>query len=171
MRRKSWLTIATALAVLAGVARVGGPGRPARAGEPGRAVPKPVPFTLAKPDKPLIILQTMVNDKGPFRFVLDTGAGGTIISPALAKELEIKPAKQDKPGKATGAGGDVHVRSATVKSLRIGQARLERLDVSIMDLAGISKAIETDIDGIVGYNFLKRYRVTIDYRGQTVTFE
>jgi predicted aspartyl protease len=143
----------------------------ARADEPKHGGAAPVPFTLAKPDKPLILLQTMVNDKGPFRFVLDTGAGGTIITPALAKKLNILPDKQDKESKATGAGGDVQVRSASVKSLAIGKARLERLDVAIMDLTGISKAIGTDLDGIVGYNFLKQYRVTIDYRGHTVTFE
>ncbi len=169
MRLKTWLAIAATFAVAAGAAQIRRPDRMAAAGEPQRVVPRTVPCTLAKPDKPLIILETMVNDKGPFRFVLDTGAGGTILSPALAKELGIEPAKQDKTSKATGAGGEV--RLGKVKSLRIGQARVERLDVAVMDLAGISKAIETDLDGIVGYNFLKRFRVTIDYRGQTVTFE
>ena len=40
-----------------------------------------------------------------------------------------------------------------------------------MDLTGISKVIQTDIDGIIGYNFLMKFRVTIDYRKQMVTFE
>jgi hypothetical protein len=40
-----------------------------------------------------------------------------------------------------------------------------------MDLTGIAKAIETDIDGIVGHNFLSKFRVSIDYPKQTVTFE
>lgn len=40
-----------------------------------------------------------------------------------------------------------------------------------MDLTGISKAVENDIDGIVGYNFLRRFRVSIDYPRQTVAFE
>ncbi len=171
MRCKSWLKIAMTFAVLVGAARFEGLGPMARAGEPRRLAAEPVPFTFAKPDKPLIILETMVNDKGPYRFVLDTGAGGTILSPALSKEIGIEPAKQDKTSKATGAGGDVQICLGKVKSLRIGQARVEGLDVAVMDLAGISKAIETDLDGIVGYNFLKRFRVTIDYRGQTVTFE
>ena len=38
-------------------------------------------------------------------------------------------------------------------------------------MTGISKAIETEIDGIVGYNFLSKFRVLIDYPRQTVTFE
>jgi hypothetical protein len=39
-----------------------------------------------------------------------------------------------------------------------------------MELAGISKAIETDIDGIIGYNLLRRSRVSIDYPKRSVTF-
>ena len=35
-----------------------------------------------------------------------------------------------------------------------------------MDLSGISKVCETDLDGIIGFNFLERYRVIIDYRAQ-----
>jgi predicted aspartyl protease len=147
------------------------PARLARADEPKKGSAKPVPLKLAKPDAPLILLDTMVDEKGPFRFILDTGAGATIISPDLAKKLDIQPATQDKPEKATGAGGDVEIQFGVVKSLRVGETRLEGLKVGIMDLAGISKAIETDIDGIIGYNFLKHFRVTIDYPMQTVTIE
>jgi predicted aspartyl protease len=132
---------------------------------------KPVPFKLAKPDKPLLLLETTVNGKGPFRFVLDTGAGGTIVSPELAKKLNIKPDNPEKPEQATGAGGTLKVHAGTLKSFKVGEKELRDLKVGIMDLSGISKAIETDIDGIIGYNFLKGFRVTIDYPKQTVTFE
>ena len=142
--------------------------RSAQTDEPKMATTKPMPFKLAKRDAPLILLETKVDEKGPFRFVLDTGAGMTIISPELAKKLDIKPNNKDK---GTGAGGDVEVHFGTVKSLEIGGTQLEGLKVGVMDLTGISTAIETDIDGIIGYNFLKKFRVTIDYPKQMVTFE
>jgi predicted aspartyl protease len=143
----------------------------AQAEEPKKSATKPVPFKLAKPDKPLILLETTVNDRGPYRFVLDTGAGGTIITPKLAKELGVKPDGRESPDKATGAGGQVDIRMGMVKSLQIGETRLEELQVGIMDLAGVSKVVETDLDGIIGYNFLKKFRVVIDYPKRTVTFE
>lgn len=132
---------------------------------------KPVPFSLAKPDKPLIILETLVDNEGPFRFVLDTGAGATVISPALAEKLAIEPDDGQAPRKATGAGGSVDVRMGKVKSIGVGEAKIDELAVVIMDLSGIGRAIEMEIDGIIGYNFLKMFRVTIDYPQQTVTFE
>ena len=125
-------------------------------------------FKLAKPDKPLVLLETMVNGKGPYRFVLDTGAGMTMISPQLAKTLEVK---RDETQKGVGAGGKIKVHFGTLESLAIGETRLEGLKVGIMDLTGIGKAIETDIDGIVGYNFLRKFRMSIDYPNQTVIFE
>lgn len=132
---------------------------------------RPIPFKLAKPDKPLLLLGATINGQGPFRFVLDTGAGGTIISPELAKKLDIQPDNPEKPDQATGAGGTLKVHAGTVRTFTVGEKQLRGLKVGIVDLSGISKAIQTDIDGIIGYNFLKKIRVTIDYPKQTVTFE
>jgi predicted aspartyl protease len=168
MRQKSPLAIAVILCPAWVAASIGIFRFSARADEPRQAATKPVLFKLAKPDKPLILLETTVNGKGPFRFVLDTGAGLTIISPELAKKLEVKP---DETQKAVGAGGSIEVHFGTVKSLAVGETHLQDLKVGIMELTGISKAIETDIDGIIGYNFLKQFRVSIDYPRQTVAFE
>jgi predicted aspartyl protease len=168
MRCGTCLALVVIPSFSAGVAATFISGQTAQADEPNRSAAKPVPFKLAKPDKPLILLETVVNDKGPFRFVLDTGAGGTVVTPELAKKLDIHPEEQQK---ATGAGGSVAVRFGTVNSFKVGETQLKSFKVVIMDLTGISKAIETDIDGIIGYNFLKNLRVTIDYPHHTVTFE
>ena len=133
-----------------------------------RSMTKPIAFKLAKPEKPLILLEVRVNDRGPFHFVLDTGAGMTIITPELADKLEVR--RDEANDQAVGAGGRVQVQFGTLKSIAVGETRLEELKVGIMDLQIISKACETDLDGIVGYNFLKDFQVLIDYPNQTVTF-
>ena len=46
-------------------------------------------FRLAGGAQPLIFLPVKVNDRGPFEFILDTGAGTSLLSTELAKQLEI----------------------------------------------------------------------------------
>ena len=42
----------------------------------------------------LISVPGFVNDQGPFDFTVDTGAGVSLISPRLARQLEITAAAQ-----------------------------------------------------------------------------
>lgn len=49
-------------------------------------------------------------------------------------------------------------------SLSVGGASLEDLTVVIADfLEGLGKVVGATLDGIVGYNFLRHFRVTVDY--------
>jgi len=125
-----------------------------------------VPFEIA-PSKPLMVLPVEVNGHGPYRFCLDTGTSMTAISPALAAELGISMTPGDRPG--MGAGGPISVSFGKLTSLAVGHHRVEDLDVTSADFfSSIAKAAGTDFDGIVGYNFLKSYRVTIDYPGSAL---
>src|SRR4030095_1404497 len=111
-----------------------------------------VKFRLAGGTQPLILLPTRVNGAGPFEFILDTGAGTSLLSSELAQRLKIK-VLGTKEGQS--AGGKISVSLAKVDSLALGQAKIEDVDVGIVDLGHIAKTIGTKIDGDVGYNFLK----------------
>ncbi|HEY6931379.1 MAG TPA: retroviral-like aspartic protease family protein [Thermoanaerobaculia bacterium] len=120
-----------------------------------------VPFEIA-PTKPLMVLPVEVNGSGPYRFCLDTGTSMTAISPAFAARLGIPMQPGDRQG--TGAGGKISVSFGRLASLAIGHHRSSDLEVTSADFfSSITKACGTDFDGIVGYNFLKSYRLTIDY--------
>jgi predicted aspartyl protease len=119
-----------------------------------------VEFRLAGGAQPLILLPVRVNGDGPFQFILDTGAGTSLLSSDLAKKLKIKIIST-KEGQS--AGGKISVSLAKIDSLAVGQAKLDDVDVGIVDLTHIGKTIGTKIDGDVGYNFLKHFRITIDY--------
>jgi predicted aspartyl protease len=120
-----------------------------------------VRFRLAGGAQPLILLPVKVNDRGPFEFILDTGAGTSLLSTELAKQLELRVIGS-KEGQS--AGGKVAVSLARVDSLIIGETRLDDVDVGIVDLSHIGRTVGAKIDGDLGYNFLKHFRVTIDYR-------
>jgi predicted aspartyl protease len=127
-----------------------------------------VKFRLAGGAQPLILLPVRVNDEGPFEFILDTGAGTSLVSPDLAKQLELA-VLGSKEGQS--AGGKVSVSLAKIRSLAVGRAKLMDVDVGIVDLSQIEQAIKAKIFGDLGYNFLKHFRITIDYRESEIRFE
>jgi predicted aspartyl protease len=127
-----------------------------------------VKFRLAGGAQPLILLPVHVNDRGPFDFILDTGAGTSLLSSELARQLEAKVIGS-KEGQS--AGGKVSVSLAKVDSIAVGETKLRDVDVGIVDLAQIGKTIGVKIDGDLGYNFLKHFRVTIDYRDCEIRFD
>ena len=127
-----------------------------------------VKFRLAGGAQPLILLPVQVNDRGPFDFILDTGAGTSLLSSDLAKELNVEIIGS-KDGHS--AGGKVSVSLAKVDSLAVGETKLLDVDVGVVDLAHIGKTIGAKIDGDLGYNFLKYFRVTINYRDCEIRFD
>jgi predicted aspartyl protease len=127
----------------------------------GNSARAQIKFKLAHPAKPLILIPTLVNGEGPYQFALDTGASTTVVSPELAQNQGLKSISVPE---MTGAGGKVQAAVGTVESLAVGGAKLEKLYVMVADfLSMLSQVTATKLDGIIGYNFLKEFRVTIDY--------
>lgn len=125
-------------------------------------------FHLAGGAQPLILLPVKVNGQGPFDFIFDTGAGTSLLSSELARRLEVKVIGS-KQGQS--AGGKVSVSLAKVDSLAVGETRLDDVDVGIVDLGHIGKAIAANIDGDLGYNFLKHFCISIDYRSCVIRLD
>lgn len=125
-------------------------------------------FRLAGGAQPLILLPVEVNGEGPFEFILDTGAGTSLLSTELGKKLKVK-VLGSKEGQS--AGGTVSVSLAKLNSLAVGGARLEDFDVGLVDLSHIGNTIGAKIDGDLGYNFLKHYRISLDYRKNEIRFD
>jgi hypothetical protein len=127
-----------------------------------------VPFKLSGPQNPLILIPVVIDGKGPYTFALDTGATLTIVSPELSQQLALTPFGS---GEATGAGGKLQVTLARVHTFSVGAAAVDNLGVGIMNMDALEGALGSKLDGIVGYNFLRLFRVTIDYRASTLRFE
>jgi predicted aspartyl protease len=127
-----------------------------------------VKFRLAGGAQPLILLPVEVNGEGPFEFVLDTGAGTSLLSSELGRKLGVQIIRS-KEGQS--AGGAVSVSLAKVNSLGVASAKLDDVDVGLVDLSHIGKAVGAKIDGDLGYNFLKHFRITLDYRKNEIRFD
>ena len=125
-------------------------------------------FRLAGGAQPLILLPVEVNGQGPFDFILDTGAGTSLLSTQLGEKLGVK-VLGSKEGQS--AGGAISVSLAKVSSLAVASAKLEDVDVGLVDLSHIGNTVGAQIDGDLGYNFLKHYRVLLDYRKSEIRLD
>lgn len=123
-----------------------------------------VPFELKSN---LIVLDARINGS-PRRLVLDTGASQTMLDSTAARDLHIDAADRRT---ARGAGGDIEVSMAPLKSVTVGDARVENLTSIVSDVSPIAEKLGGNIDGVLGYDFLSRFRLSIDYAARMLTLD
>lgn len=138
----------------------------ARADDASAKKPVVVPFELLKTQH--MTIQVKINGKGPYRLIFDTGAPISLINNKVAKEAGVFP-KDFRPPFFAFFGS---MGQFKIKSLGVGDLKVENVDTMVMDhptVAAISNALGP-IEGIVGFNFFAKFRMTIDYQAKTMTF-
>jgi len=127
-----------------------------------------VRFQLVGKSNPLILVPAFADESGPHEFLLDSGATRSMLSQELASRLGIEQQSLDD---AFGAGGSRQLGFVAIKSLRVGPAAQEGLTLGIADdLAAIGDALNVRVDGLIGFDFISNFRMTIDYRQQIIVF-
>jgi predicted aspartyl protease len=119
-------------------------------------------------DSHLIGVPVHINEKGPYDFVLDTGAGNTVVTPEMAEQigLEAKPVH----GIARGVGGDAQLELAAVDTLSVGVSKILNSQVVVLDLSKVSPKGKLIEHGIIGYDFLRNFETVIDYPNKQFSF-
>ena len=93
----------------------------------------------------------------------------TIVSPGLAQHMGVEGSPAGSIG---GAGGAVQSSVGTLKSLSFGVAQLENVTVVVSDIfSPLNQAVGVSMDGILGYNFLRKFKITIDYPNEVLRFQ
>ena len=110
-----------------------------------------------------IYMTVTVNGVGPFNFILDTGAGMTIVDTKLADTLGLQEAGTLP---AAGIGGLEVGKFARIDSISLGGLALYDLTVGVIDFEMINSMTAMPIHGIIGYNLFSRLIVEIDYAGE-----
>jgi membrane-associated protease RseP (regulator of RpoE activity) len=141
---------------------------PAHAADPAGAKdarPVTVPFSLLKTKHIAVMIR--VNGRGPYRVIFDTGAPMTVLSNKVAREAGLLKNVPKPAFNLFGSGGQV-----TLKTLEVGGLRAEDLPAVVMDhpTVGALAAALGPIEGIVGFPFFARYKMTLDYQAKRMTF-
>ena len=150
---------------------------PARADEPAgapEATPPVLPQVIIEAPEPRYVAPTrkdrigriwapvLINDQGPFRLVLDTGASRSAINASVAAALGID-LSNTAPVMLLGVTGELEVSAVTVDSFVVGDLELRpaRLPI-IADAFG-------GAEGVLGTDGLLDKRILIDFRHDSIT--
>jgi predicted aspartyl protease len=133
-----------------------------------------IPAAVPDPEEPLfaaptsldrigrILAPVMVNGRGPFRFVLDTGANYSTVSPLLLNALGLQVAP-DQSRLVHGVTGTAYVPTVLIDKLEAGSVTVENAYMPIVE-----SSINLQAHGILGVAGLQEARVYVDFRRDSV---
>ena len=110
------------------------------------------------------MVQLMVDGKGPFPFVFDTGSPGLLVLPSLVEELGLEVVGSNEL--QTPAGGTpVTVDVVEIDSIALGGVEARGLTAMVLDMEGHGLGM-----GVVGPVLFREHGpLTIDFEHNTIT--
>jgi predicted aspartyl protease len=105
----------------------------------------------------------MINGKGPFRFVIDTGASRSTLAPHLARSLGLTHSV-GRNVMLNGVTGAAEVPTVPVDSIEIGELKFENQDLPV-----IFTSIMGNADGILGVAGFHDQRIDVDFKRDRVS--
>jgi hypothetical protein len=135
----------------------------------------PAESVTVRGQTPIVTLQTWVdlygrptadvllNGRGPFKFVVDTGSNTSVLSTRVARTLALTPL----PDRIVhGVTGSMMSKFARVSRIETGRSVSTDLPVAILD----APAFEA-LDGILGMDMFRDRRIRFNFTRKTVEFE
>ena len=110
-----------------------------------------------------VMTNVMVNGKGPFRFVIDTGASRSTLAPHLAKALNLQPSI-GRNVMLNGVTGAAEVWTVAVDTIEIGALKFEQQHLPV-----IFTSIMGNADGILGVAGFQDQRIDVDFKKDRVS--
>ena len=110
------------------------------------------------------IVELKINGRGPYRFILDTGAVTTVVSDELSRELSLTPPAGVQVA-SVGLGPAPAI--VLIHDVRIGDAVLEDMIAAVMPLGGLLKG-ENAPRGVLSAACFPGYLLTYNYPAKQI---
>ncbi len=113
-------------------------------------------------DRPVIEVR-LDRTSEPLKFVLDTGAGISVLSNKTAKRLNINPVARGGAARGIGGDGKFDIVYGFLKSIYIGDVKIRNVPVYIREFHTNNE----QVDGYIGLSLISKFLTTIDYGENT----
>lgn len=115
----------------------------------------------------LILVRVAVNGVEGLHFLLDTGASVSVINQTLVAELGLE--RRGRLVEVIGAAGRAEASFTRVDSIAMPGLELVNQRLLAVDLDPFLPYVGHRVDGILGYDFISRFVLKIDYESQTLS--
>jgi len=128
----------------------------------------PINTIELEPDNYHIVISSVFPNAQTGNSVIDTGASKTVFDKSLEGYYSLLEGELDEIHTA-GIGEQPHeISMALLKHLQLGELEIKNLKVALLDLTHINKlysnAANLKICGLIGGDFLMKYKAVIDYK-------
>lgn len=109
-----------------------------------------------------LFIDVRINDEGPFRFLVDSGADRSVVGSALADKLKLPSGDTVR---LQGMAGQATVRSVIVDRLLLGKSEVGPIRAPALS--------ERDLgaQGLIGIDALAEQRLLLDFDARTITVQ
>ena len=128
-----------------------------------------IPFD---PMRGLVEVNVTLNGNAKGKFGIDTGADFLYIDKTFVENNNLKLENKQPRRSVTGVDGSSEVYAFNLRSLEMGDETLYNLDANVIDLSKIIKDQRRGMpDGLIGYEILQRFYITVDYPRQSLELD
>ncbi len=130
----------------------------------------PKVFVPMDPDARRPVIEARINGKGPFRFILDTGASGSVLNDDLTQELGLPVIGKTRIGDPSNPEA-LEVDRVRIDTLTIGDAVLSGVSAVSWKPPAVMRQHGGDVRGVLGLSVLSDCLVTFDYANDRLILE
>jgi predicted aspartyl protease len=109
-----------------------------------------------------MLIRVKVNDRGPYLFIVDSGADRSVVGANLAERLEL-PA--GKPATLQSLAGPRRVETVMIDRLSLGDTLVNGINAPALDEMSLGA------DGLIGIDALSGQRLMLDFAANTITIQ
>lgn len=107
-----------------------------------------------------IVVRVTINGRGPFRFIVDTGANRSTVTPALVRKLGLPP---EPSMQLSGVTGTAQVPAVRIRELQAGDLKIQNTEFPV-----VWAPLMAGTDGFLGAAGLTAQRLLVDFQHNRV---